>query len=451
MVEQSSFGILAFIVILVVLVGFSAFFAACEMAFSSLNRSKLKNMAGGAGAGGGKSRRAKAALKLLDSYEKILSSALIGSNIANIAASAIATLLFVQMFGTAGVTVAAVIVTFVMLVFGDISPKTLAKESPELTALRSAPLLRFFIFVFAPINFFTSAWKKLIMKVFPKNEDSALTEGELLAFVEEVRQEGGINKQEELMIREVIEFDELTVAEVFTPRVNVVAVSENAGAAEIDLLFAQTGFSRLPVFRDSIDNITGVIILKDFYHNVAKGQKTPAEIVKPVVWVTQTMKAAKLLKTMQEKRAHIAVAVDEFGGTLGIVTMEDIVEELVGEIWDEHDKVVEAVRKTDDGGFAVMGGTSFKDMLQQIAGGAAASETAGGVEPGEPDEEAPLEGVPATTVGNWVMENSGSVPQAGEEFVFRNFKIIVSKVLRHRVMEVIVSFNGRAGQKNGKK
>ena len=417
------------------------------MAFSSLNRIKLKNLAE-------KSKRARQALKLLDVYDRILSSALIGNNIANIAASALATVLFVDLFGVKGVSIAAVTVTLVVLVFGDISPKTLAKKSPELTALRIAPFVSFFVFIFTPINFFAAAWAKFIMKIFPSKMDRCTTEDELLTFVEEVRQEGGINQQEEQMIRQVIEFDEITAAEIFTPRIDVAAVSENCTAEEINRQFALTGFSRLPVFRDTIDNITGVILLKDFYHKVNSHEKTPVEIVKPVVYVTKTIKIAKLLKTMQKKQAHLAVVIDEFGGTLGIVTIEDIVEELVGEIWDEHDEIVEFVKKKKDGRFAVMGNTNFRDMLQLIAAGNDAAgngaETAAeaAAETAEDRNVYKAENIPATTVGNWVMENIGRLPQAGEELVWHNLKIKVSKVFRHRIMEVIVSEN--RGGKYGK-
>ena len=414
---------IAFIVSLLVLLCLSAFFSSCEMAFSSLNRIKLKGLAA-------KSRRARLALKLLEVYDKILSTVLIGNNVVNITASALATALCISLLGAKGVSIATIVMTILLLVLGDISPKTLAKESPEVTAIRNAPLLRFFIFIFTPINYFTAVWKKLIMFIFPARHDRSTTEDELLTFVGEVAQEGGINKQEEKMIRQVIEFDEITAAEIFTPRVDVIAVSQTTETGEIDRKFADTGFSRLPVFRDNIDNIFGVILLKDFYYEVIKNKKTVAEIVKSVVFVTKTIKIAKLLQTLQKKKAHLAVVVDEYGGTLGIITIEDIVEELVGEIWDEHDKVVEPVKKVDDNSFIVRGSTNFRDMLDFIATGVKIDE------------------IPGTTVGNWIMENQGRLPNVGEEFFWHNLKIKVSGILRHRVMEVIVSIN--SGEDHGK-
>jgi CBS domain containing-hemolysin-like protein len=278
------------------------------------------------------------------------------------------------------------------------------------------------MFVFTPFNFLAGALKKFIAGIFPAKKDRGVTEDEFLTFVEEVRQEGGINIREERMIRHAIEFDDQKVSGIFTPRVDVAAVSEAGTVEEIDRLFAETGFSRLPVFRDTIDNITGVILLKDFHHEVMKGLKTPAQVVKPVVFVTKTIKIAKLLKTLQEKHSHMAVVVDEYGGTLGIVTVEDIVEVLVGEIWDEHDEAEEPVKKTGDGVFAVLGRVNFSEMLEAVM-----------------DSDARDDDVPDTTVANWMMETLSRLPHQGEELDWRYLTLKASKVLKHRVLEVIVS------------
>ncbi|MDR2953129.1 MAG: hemolysin family protein [Treponema sp.] len=403
------------LVTLILLLALSAFFSACEMAFSSLNRIKLKNLAV-------KNKRAALALKLLGLYDKLLSTVLIGNNIVNIVASSLATLLFVGLFGPKGAGVAASVMTLMILIFSEVTPKVLAKESPENTALGTAPLLRVMIIIFTPFNFLAGAWKKFIANIFPAKKDRGVTEDEFLTFVEEVRQEGGISIQEEKMIRHVIAFDDQKVSGIFTPRVDVAAVSEKSTVEEIDRAFAKTGFSRLPVFQDTIDNITGVILLKDFHHEVMKGMKAPAQIIKPVIYVTKTIKIAKLLKTLQEKRAHMAAVVDEYGGTLGIVTVEDIVEVLVGEIWDEHDEGEEHVKKTGDGAFIVQGKVGFSEMLEAVM-----------------DASARDDGIPDTTVANWIIEALGRLPHPGEELAWRNLTIKASKVLRHRVMEVTVS------------
>jgi CBS domain containing-hemolysin-like protein len=399
-----------------------------------------------------KAKRAQSVLKMLENYDKLLSSILIGNTIVNITASALAAVLFFNLFGARGVSLATAALTLVVLLFCEISPKTLAKESPESTALRVAPFMRMFIFLFTPLNYLTGVWKKVIVKVFPIKGDRSLTEDELLTFVEEVRQEGGINQQEEEMIRHVIEFDDLTAAEIITPRVDVVAISETSTPEEVDRVFTESSFSRLPVFRENIDNITGIITLKDFHLEVLKKGRPLLDVVKPLVFVTKTMKISSLLKTMQQKQSHMAVLVDEFGGTLGIVSMEDIVEELVGEIWDEHEQIVEQFWQNADGTFSVLGNAKFQDMLEYInnkksAKVALSKEDAPPEEAAPSQEEAPLdtdgdapseEDVPNTTVGNWVLETAGSLPRAKEEFTWRNLRITVARVQRHRVIELLV-------------
>ena len=404
------------VIALIFLLSLSTFFSSCEMAYSAANRIKLKNLAV-------KSKRARLVIKMLEAYDKILSTVLIGNNIVNITASALATALFISLFGGKGVSIATLVVTLLVLIIGDISPKALAKETPELTAIRNAPLLRFFLFILTPINALMSGWKRFLMRIFPVKEDRLTTEDELLTFVEEVRQEGGINIQEEQMIRQVIEFDEIKASEIFTPRIDITAVSAESSVEEIDKVFVETGFSRLPVFQDSVDNITGIILLKDFYHEVMKGLKTPAQIVKPVAFVPKTIKIAKLLKTLQEKKEYMAVVVDEHGGTLGIITIEDIIEELVGEIWDEHDEIVKSVIKNADGSFTALGGVHFKEILGIINGRITRN----------PEE------IPDTTVANWFMENMGRLPAAGETLVWDNLTIMALRVVKQRIMEVKIT------------
>ena len=420
---------LALIISLACLLCLSAFFSACETAFSTLNRIRLKNLAL-------RNKRARLALKLLGIYDKLLSSVLIGNTLVNIASSALATLLFVGFFGTGGVSLATFIMTGLVLVFGEISPKTLAKESPENFAMNLAPLMYFFIVLFAPFNFLTSAWKKIIVRIFPAKGSKAITEDELLSFVEEVRQEGGINQQEEQMIRQAIEFDDLSAGEICTPRMDIAAVSETDTVEQINAKFAGTGFSRLPVFSGSIDHITGLILLKDFYRDVLGQGKAPALIVKPVIYVPQKVKISRLLKTLQQKRSHLAVVVDEFGGTLGIVTMEDIIEELVGEIWDEHDKVVEPVVKNEDGSYRVTGNLTLPDLFAFFRAEEASAAESAAVAPDAVLADEPE--IPKVSIGSWVLENMGTLPKTGDTFSGLGLHVKVSKVYRHRVLEAVV-------------
>jgi len=379
---------------------------------------------------------------------------LIGNNAVNVASAALATALFINLFGESGVSVATLVMTVLLMLFCDISPKVLAKEIPELAALRAAPVLNIIVIILTPINYLTTAWKKLLMIIFPFKIDRSTTEDELLTYVGEVRQEGGINIREEQMIRQVIGFDDLKVSGIFTPRVDVEAVSNTSTIEEIDQKFIESGFSRLPVYQGSIDNIIGIILLKDFYHKVMKGLTPLSEIIKPVVFITKTFKVRKLLKTLQEKKSYMAVVIDEHGGTLGIVTIEDIVEELVGEIWDEHDEIVEPVKKADDGGWIVLGSVSFNDMLEVINPYCKeeTSDEQNGAEKNGADlqksedtisenQKIDKEEIPGTTVANWIMETLGRLPHSGETLTWEYLKLKVLKVVKQRVIEVKVSLN----------
>jgi CBS domain containing-hemolysin-like protein len=388
----------------------SGFFSASETAYSSLNRIKLKNLA----ASGNK--KAQKALALTKNYDKFLSTVLIGNNIANITSSALATVLFVDFFGRAGVGIATLVTTVFVLIAGEISPKTLAKEAPESFALFSAPFLTVLVVVFSPINYCLGLWKNFIMKVFKVESDRSVTEAELLTFVEEVRQEGGINEREEDMIKRTIEFDDISAREIFTPRIDVIAVPLNDSMKDIDKKFQDTDFSRLPVYKENIDHIVGLILLKDF-HQAYMHKQSLSKIIKPVVFITENIKIAKLLRILQEKKSHMAIVVDEFGGTCGIITIEDIVEELVGEIWDEHDEVIEEVVKIGENTWKVLGKTSFEDLFELF------SLT-------QADEQR------HTTVANWVVETLGGVPKEGDGFDFKNLHVTATKVKRHRVMEI---------------
>jgi CBS domain containing-hemolysin-like protein len=408
---------MALIASLIVLLMLSAFFSASETAYSSLNRIKMKNLA----ASGNK--KAKKALALTEQYDKLLSTVLIGNNIVNISSSTLATVLFVELLGKAGVGVATLVTTVFVLVIGEISPKTLAKEAPESFALFAAPCLRALVFLLSPLNYSLKAWKNFIMRLFRVKADHSVTEAELLTFVEEVRQEGGINEREEDMIKRTIEFDDITAREIFTPRIDVAAASVADSMEDIDKKFQETGFSRLPVYRENIDNITGLILLKDFYQ-AYRSKQSLSEIIKPVVFITENIRITKLLRILQKKKSHMAILIDEFGGTRGVITIEDIIEELVGEIWDEHDEVVEEIVKIDENTWRVLGKTALEDLFDVFSL----------EQPGEQRH---------TTVANWVMETAGGVPEEGSGFTIesseKKLHITVIKVKGHRVMEVEIS------------
>lgn len=399
---------LVLVIVIIVLVVFSAFFSASETAFSSLNRIKLKNMAA-------TSKKAARALKLSERYDNLLSSILIGNNIVNILSTSLATVLFVGWLGNKGVTVSTIVITVVVLIFGEISPKTLAKESPERFAIFATPILIVFIFILTPVNFLFEQWKKLIVKVFRVKSDDMISEEEVLTFVGEAREVGGINEREETMIRSAIEFDDLEAADIITPRVEIEAIDFEDSVEDMLVAFRKTGHSRLPVYRDSLDNIVGLLLEKDFHYYIQTLGKPLEEVVRPIVFATSTIRISMLLRELQKQKCHMAVIIDEYGGTMGIVTTEDILEELVGDIWDEDEDVVEQIISLGDGRFTVLANTDIDDLFSFL----------------HVDDE-----TEASTVGGWVLEKLGHLPQPGERFAFKNMSVTVTKTEPTKVLEI---------------
>ncbi|HPG43330.1 MAG TPA: hemolysin family protein, partial [Acholeplasmataceae bacterium] len=312
------------IIIIACLIMLSAFFSATEIAFSSLNQIKLKNMIQN------KNKRAEHTLRLAEDFDRILTTILVGNNIVNILSASLATVIFVKYWGDLGVTLSTAVMTVLVLIFGEIAPKSIAKKIPEKFAMAITPILQFFIWILYPFAIIFTGIQKLINRGFKETEGPSITEEELLTYVTEVENEGGINENEGELIRNVIDFDDLRIEEIFTPRVNIISIEKDEDIKEIIRKFKHSGYSRIPVFEESIDNIIGIINHKDFYNKVVLDKKPLDSIIKPPVFVTEYMKVSNLLDLLQENKAHMAIVKDEFGGTLGLVTMEDILEEIVG-------------------------------------------------------------------------------------------------------------------------
>ena len=400
------------LVVLVLLVAMSAYFSATETAFSSLNRVRLKSKAENG------DKRAALALELEEDYDRLLSTILIGNNIVNITATTIATLLFVKLLGNrSGPTVSTVVRTIVILIFGEISPKSLAKESPEAFAMFSAPILRFFLALLRPVNFLFTQWKKLLTKVFHKSGEEGITEEELITMVDQAEDEGGLDRHESELIRSAIEFGDMEVEEILTPRVDIVAVEDTATMDEIAKLFAENGYSRLPVYHEDIDDIIGVIHEKDFHAARYHGMCDVSAITSSVLYTTGNTKISELLRILQREKAHMVIVVDEYGGTEGLATMEDIVEELVGEIWDEHDEIIEEFKKQVDGSYLISCNADLTDLYDLFS------------IRGDCD---------ANTVSGWVMEQIGRIPEEGDRFTADGLDVTVTQVDHRRVMEIKV-------------
>ncbi|MBR5460562.1 MAG: HlyC/CorC family transporter [Clostridia bacterium] len=350
-----------FIVMAVCLV-LSAYFSATETAFSSVNKTRLKALSEKG------NKKADVVLALTEQYDKLISTILIGNNVVNILLSSMATIVFVKLIQDQDVaaTVSTVAVTIVVLIFGEITPKTLARSFAEKFAMATVRLLKFFLILLTPFNFIFSLWRKLIYVLFKAEEEEGVSQEELLILVEEGQQEGSINDDEGELLKNAIEFTDRCAEEILTHRINIEALPITATKQEIADCFTETRFSRLLLFEDSIDNIVGVIHQKDFYVNGGMYKGDIKDISSEPIFINQTEKIMSILKRLQEEKSHIAVVLDEYGGTLGIVTMEDILEELVGEIWDEHDEVVEDYREIGERLYLVEGGVNMEDFKSRF-------------------------------------------------------------------------------------
>ena len=402
------------IIAIIVLVFFSAYFSATETAFTSLNRIRMKNMANDG------NQKAREVMELSENYDNLLSTILVGNNIVNIALSSISTVLFISIYPRYGATLATVFATVVVLIFGEISPKSLAKENPEKFAMISAPFIKFLSVLLKPINWLFAQWKKLLAKLFNANEARPITEDELLTMVEEAETEGGIDEGQSELIQNAIEFNDLEAWDVLTPRVDIIAIEADTQEEEIGRLFLETGFSRLPVYDGDLDNIVGVLNQKDFHNYIKGGRASVSESIKPVIFVAGSMRIAQLLKKLQTVKTHIAIIVDEYGGTYGLVTMEDILEELVGEIYDEHDAVeLQDIVQQQDGSYRVLCGTNIDKMFDYF----------------DVEEE-----INATTVNGWVVLQLDKLPEVGDKFIYeadyKRFDVIVTKADERKALEI---------------
>ncbi len=404
------------IIAMAICVILSAYFSATETAFSSLNKTRLKALVEKG------NKRAALALRLCENYDKLISTILIGNNIVNIAVASIGTLLFVSFLGAErGATVSTLVVTVVVLIFGEITPKSVAKDFPEKFAMFSAPIINFLIKLLLPLNFVFGAWKKLVSRIFKVDDDSKMSQEELLLLIDEVEQEGAIDETESELIHNAVEFGDIDVQSILTHRVDLEGVDITATKEEVAAKFTSTRYSRLLVYEDTIDKIVGILHLKDFYQNTGISPKSVKNLMTPPVFIHQTEKVDDLLRTLQSSKSHVAIVVDEYGGTLGIVTMEDILEELVGDIWDEHDEVEEDFRKIAENAYIVDCSVSLEDFFDRFD-----------IDDGDFE---------SVSLGGWVMEQFDGIPDKGDSFEYEGLTIIVAKTDNHRIEKVRVSIN----------
>lgn len=424
-------GVYWLIIPIVVLLIFSALFSASETAYSSASKIRLRTMH----ADGDK--KAGKALKLLDRYDDLLSTVLIGNNIVNIAMTTLATMLFLGMIlsnETLANVLSTVVTTVVVLIFGEITPKTLARHNPEGAAKVFYPFVTVCYYVLFPLNLIFKGWKILLIKIFKLGAAKSITEEELVTIVEAAESEGELDVHESRLIKNAIEFDDLEIRDIMVPRVNVTAVEDTDPADDVAEVFRRSGYSRLPVYHETVDSIIGILNEKDFnltYY--ASEDKNFLSAIQSSITVAPTMKISLVLRMLQRGKMHMAIVVDEFGGTAGVVTLEDILEELVGEIWDEHDDVQEeGIRQTSEDEYIVNGFANVSDVLEQL----------------DVDTK---EDFDATTVGGWVIEELGNIPAAGGSFRFENIVVTVSKANAKRVLEVKVKVMPKPEEDDGDK
>ena len=414
------------VAILAVCVVLSAFFSASETAFTSSNRVKLKTMMQNG------NKRARLAYRLAEDYDRLLTTILVGNNIVNIAASSLATSLFLVLLAkhqNLVTPVSTAVMTIVILIFGEVSPKTIAKESPEKVAMAFAPILRFLMTVISPVSACFTLIKKLLSRLFKSEDEESYIEEEIITMLDEAQNEGDIDAHEGELIRSAIEFsDDRDALSIMTPRVDVTAIEDTATMEEAGEMFRQSGYSRLPVYHEDMDHIVGLLNEKDYYLARHNGCGDITAIMKTPVYAPATIALSKLLKLFQEQKTHLIIVLDEFGGTEGIVTMEDVLEELVGEIYDEHDDVEAETLTMDDGSRLVDGGMQLSELLDLFE----------------------VEDVySAETVGGFAAEVLGIIPFVGAEFETDEIRGLVTQMEKRRVTQVRVWKKETAAQEDG--
>ncbi len=410
--DSTTAAILIFVMLL-----FSGIFSATETAFSSVNKIRLKNLA----AQGDK--RAEKALKLANSFDKVITAILIVNNVVNIASSSVGTVLFTQLFPKNGVLISTVIMTLLVLTFGEIVPKSLAKQHADGFCLILAAPLHMVVVMLTPVVFLFTKLSTFVNKLFSNGKNKpSVTEDELKHIIEEIEEEGVLEEQESNLVRSALEFDEIKLDRILIPRVHVTAVDVNTSVDEIREVFLSEMYSRIPVYDKTIDNIIGIITEKDFFRMLIEKKDNISEIVQEVIYFSEFKPINEAMREMQRAKTHLAVVVDQHGGTKGIVTLEDIIEELVGDIYDESDEVEEPMKLVADNVYEIDAEISIDDMLEKL---------------GLPENSVECS---STSVGGWVTDLFGYIPKSGEEIENGAFFFTVLDSNEHKINKIRMKF-----------
>ncbi len=411
--------------LLVFLIACSAFFSGSEIAVATANKIRLKNAADTG------NKRAKLAQKIADNFTEFLSTVLVGNTLVNIAASSAATVLAVYYFGNRGQAIAPIVMMVIILIFGEILPKILATETADRAVLIFAPLLKMCTVVFKPIVFVVTKLVDKLSKLWTPPEQPSVTDEELVEIVDTIEEEGVISEREGELIRSAIVFSETTAHEILTPRVDVTAVDIDDPVEEILADEELMNHSRVPVYEDTIDNIIGILNTKQLL-KAAIADKKPdiRRLMREPLFVHMTMTTADLLQEFRERRLHMAVVVDEYGGTMGILTLEDVLEEIVGDIWDEKDVIESDYTQDVDGAWIVDGLMQISELLELAE---------------LDDREFESE---YTTVGGWATEMLDRFPEVGDSFSYQDLIITVTKTDNMRVDKLRVEKKEESAEDN---
>lgn len=399
------------IITIIAMMIFSALFSSTETAYSSVNKLRLKNYEAQG------SKKAAKALKLANRFDEVLTAVLIGNNIVNIATSSVSTLVFIHFFGSRGAAISTIVITVLVLVFCEVLPKSYAKKNAEKLALAFAAPLSVLVTVFKPLVWLFNKLSSLVSK---GDEAPSVTEDELKYMIDEIEEQGVIEVQESELVKSALEFDEISVNDILIPRVKVVGVEINATIAEIKETFSSEMYSRMPVYEKSLDNVVGLITNKAFFKMIVEGGSDIRSIMQEVPHIADTKLISEAMREMQRSKVHLAVVIDQYGGTKGIVTLEDIIEELVGEIYDEDDEIVNNIYMLAPGKFEVAGDMSVNDMLEQL------------------DLDSGLINTDYTSVGGWVTDVMEHIPEKGETAESGIFRITAAEVKDQTVEKVII-------------
>ncbi len=417
--------LVTYLIIIIVCIIFSAYFSATETAFSTFNRIRMKTLAEKG------NKKAATALKLADNYDALISTILIGNNVVNILAASLATLFFTGLLVSnpdLGATLSTVVLTLVVLIFGEITPKSMAKNSPERFVLFSTPVIRALMIILTPFTFVFRKWQALLSKLSKNEDDKGMTEEELISIIEEAEEDGGIDEEESSLIKSAIEFGDLEVGDIFTPRIDITALPASADKAAAAALFCESGYSRIPVYEGDLDNVIGILYYKDFYSLAFNKPTTMNSILKPAIYVTKTQKVNDLMKELQDKQLHMAIVTDEYGSTAGVVTLEDILEEIVGDIWDEHDEILEEIKQIEEKEYEVSGMANLEKLFDEL--------------------DLPMdEDLDISTANGWAMAILEKIPEEGDSFEYNGLKVDVVKMDGRRI-ETLHILDCRPGEED---